>query len=161
MPRASKKPKRKINKGKYKLYLNEVTADVKGAVDRGIREDILAMPENIRGQALQNAIRAGLRMIMNEAKRRVPVKSGNLRKSIRISTRVGKGYGDSAAALKAGGKGAKHAHLVEFGHVKGKGKAAAAAKPFMRLAFAAGADAAIDRLRNSLRQRLQRIYGGS
>lgn len=62
---------------------------------------------------LRSALRAGANEFKNEAKANVPVSSGKLRRSLRVSTKS-KG-GRVTASLKAGGKMASHAMLVEFG----------------------------------------------
>jgi len=71
------------------------------------------LPANIEANVMRGALRAGVKVIETEAKTRVPVKTGKLLKSIRISSR--KRGSELKVTLKAGGKGAKHAHLVEFG----------------------------------------------
>jgi hypothetical protein len=123
-----------------------------------MRQAIVQMPEKVRGQAMQNALRAGLRVIGNDAKRRVAVDDGSLKRSIRISTKVGRGYGDMSAALKAGGKGNKQAGLIEYGW-KGKGGGVVAARPYMRPAFVAASDAAVEKVRQNIADRLKKEYG--
>jgi hypothetical protein len=106
---------------------------------------------------MQNALRAGLRVIGNEAKRRVAVDDGSLKKSIRISTKVGIKKGVEAAALKAGGKGNKQAGLIEYGH-KTKDGGLIPARPYMRPAFTSASDAAVEKVRKNVADRLRKEY---
>lgn len=74
------------------------------------------LPVKIERRVLRGALRAGAKVIEEEAKRRVPVKTGALRDSIRVSTSA-RG-GQVTATIKAGGKkGGQvyYAHLVEYG----------------------------------------------
>jgi len=71
------------------------------------------LPAKIEANVMRGALRAGVRVMEKEAKTRVPVKSGALKNSIRISSRrIGSVL---KVSLKSGGKGAMHSHLVEFG----------------------------------------------
>lgn len=103
------------------------------------------------------ACRAMARLVAKEAKATVRVKSGNLQGSIRVRT-VTERYGSRrvpSARVVAGGPGAYHAHLIEFGTVR------APAYPFLRpaidknlqaqhQAFANAASRAYDKLTTQL-----------
>ena len=77
------------------------------------------LPEKLARNVLRGAFRAGAKVMAEDAQAAVPVRSGLLRDSIRVTTRV-KG-GRVSGTVRAGSKGgkarkiARHAHLVEFG----------------------------------------------
>lgn len=74
------------------------------------------LPDKIERNIVRAALRAAAKVTEAEAKRLVPVRSGKLRDSIRVSTRLVKGK--PKATITAGGnkRGAPfYAHLVEFG----------------------------------------------
>ena len=76
--------------------------------------DILnSLPEKIERNIVRAALRAGLKEMKQEAEARVPVKSGALRESLKVKTKINQGR--PIAALTAGNKKAWYAHLVEFG----------------------------------------------
>lgn len=126
---------------------------------------------NVQKKVMRGALRAGQKVILDQARANVPVASGDLRKSLRISTRM-KGA-MATATLKAGSKKAFYAQMVEFGTaahlIKPKnaralfffGNASAAInhpgskkKPFMRPAFDARAQASIEAFADYVRKRL-------
>lgn len=80
------------------------------------------LPANIEKNIMRGGLRAGAKVVQEEAQRVCPVGSGNLpkgeiagslRDSIRISMRVRKGK--VQAFIKAGDKVAFYAHMVEYG----------------------------------------------
>ena len=74
------------------------------------------LPAKLEKNIMRGALRAGAKVFQAGAQRRVPVRSGKLRDSIRVSTRVVNGK--IMATITAGGskKGAPfYAHLIEFG----------------------------------------------
>ncbi len=71
------------------------------------------LPVKVEKNILRAALRAGANEFKEEAKQRVPVDEGDLRASIRVTTRTKRGT--VYASLKVGGKRAPHANLVEFG----------------------------------------------
>ena len=76
-----------------------------------------------------SGLRAAARVASQSAKQLVPVRTGQLRRSIRVGQLTakidGKNVPGAGARLNAGGPSAKHAHLIELGTVK------AAARPFL------------------------------
>lgn len=84
-----------------------------------VMEALEQLPQKLARNVLRGAFRAGAKVMSAEAVAGVPVQSGLLRDSIRVTTRV-KG-GRVTGTVRAGGKGgkggkvARHAHLVEFG----------------------------------------------
>ncbi len=132
------------------------------------------LPEKIERNIVRSALRQAAKVIEAEAKRQVPVRSGKLRDSIRVSVKLKNGK--PVATVTAGGnkRGQPfYAHFVEFGaaaHViKAKrGKALAIGggtvervdhpgvrkKPFMRPALDGAARAAVQAFGEQVRRRL-------
>lgn len=80
---------------------------------RALDDALKTLAPKIEKNIMRSALRAGVNIIKNEAKQEVPVKTGTLRKSLRVSTRSKNGT--ITAVLKADSRIAPHAHLVEFG----------------------------------------------
>lgn len=80
-------------------------ADLQKALDQ--------LPAKLEANVLRSALRQGAKVQLAKAREAVPVQSGDLRESLRISTRSRRGL--VRAILKAGNKKAFYAHLVEFG----------------------------------------------
>jgi HK97 gp10 family phage protein len=131
------------------------------------------LPAKIETNIMRGALREGSKQFLERARDEVPVKSGKLRKSLRISTRSKKGQ--VTASLSAGGKGAFYAYMVEFGTashlIKPKTKkslmingASVASvdhpgsedKPFMRKAFDAGSADAVKAATDYIKKRLEK-----
>ena len=134
-----------------------------------------SIPAKLEANIMRGALRAGAKVIEAEAKANVPIASGVLRDSIRVSARR-KGS-TVTASIKAGGKtksgDAFYARFVEFGtaaHVI-KGKVGgwlsfgglftksvqhpgAKPQPFMRPALDAKAEQAIVAVGNYIKKRL-------
>lgn len=80
-----------------------------------------ALPAKIEGRIVRGALRAGAKVVADEAKRRCPVGTdvpkgetpGSLRDSIHVSMRSKQGR--ITATIKAGGEKAYYAHMVEYG----------------------------------------------
>ena len=140
-------------------------------------EAMKQLSDKLQRNVLRAALRAGSKEIADEAKRLVPVKTGRLRDTIRVTSRVIKGV--PTAKVVAGGaskgkrKGAFYAPMIEFGtnaHIirsKTGGTLSfngvkvfevqhpgAQKKPFMRPASDARAQAAVQRFAEYLRSRL-------
>jgi len=143
-------------------------------------------PEKLQRNVLRGAIRAALKIILDDAAARVSVISGLLKKSLRISVRIVDG--NVVGTLKAGGgvnvktgdkknrRVAFYAHMVEFGtaaHVIRAIRAKALSiggyfardishpgaqeKPFMRPAIAAKTAAATEAFADYVRVRLDKL----
>ncbi len=81
-----------------------------------LKRQLDTLPAKIEGNVMRGALRAGVNVLKKEAEAHVPVKTGALRKSIRISfARKSQQYGWLRAHLKAGNKDAWYAHLIEYG----------------------------------------------
>src|SRR5687768_18123330 len=74
------------------------------------------LPVKIEKNVMRGGLRAGIKKFHEAAKANVPVDEGDLRDSLRVSTRSRRGR--VTATLKAGGEGAFHAHMVEYGTAK-------------------------------------------
>lgn len=120
---------------------------------------------------MRSALRAGANEFKDQVKANVPVKSGKLRSSVRVTTGTKRNV--VFAYVKVGGKKAPHANLVEFGTrahkiaPKGAGglliggqivgaadHPGAASKPFIRPAFDTKGQAAIQAVGTQIRKRL-------
>lgn len=129
------------------------------------------LPAKIEARVLRGAVRAGAKQFEEEAKSLVPVRSGDLRKSIRVTTRSRRG--EVKATVTAGNKEAFYAYMVEFGtsqhFIKPKNRKSlffaglaketvdhpgATPKPFMRPALDRGERPAIDAAVAYIRRRL-------
>ena len=142
---------------------------------RGGREldDLLqTLPVKVEKNILRGAMRAGAKVMLAEVKQRIPVASGQLAASARITTRASKGR--VSASVKVGNIVAWYAHLVEFGTrahtIKPKERGGAlrfggvttgevhhpgiAPRPFMRPAADSGMSAALAAVTAKVRERL-------
>lgn len=74
-----------------------------------------SLPANIEKKLMRGALRAGVKVIMNDAKGNLAGhhETGQLQDSLRISTKARRGR--VTAVLKAGNQNAYYAHMVEFG----------------------------------------------
>lgn len=129
------------------------------------------LPAKIEGNIMRGAMRAGAKVFADRAKELVPVKSGQLRDSIKVSTRSKRGR--VSATVRAGGKKAFYAHMVEFGtarhFIKPRKRKSlffaglarevidhpgASPKPFMRPALDGGQAEAVNAAADYIRKRL-------
>lgn len=93
----------------------------------------------LEANVMRSALRAGANVIKAAAKQNVPVKSGTLRDSIRVTTRS-RG-GKVSASVNVGGKKAWYAHIIEF---TGAAAHKITAKKGSALAFAGGLYESVD-----------------
>jgi HK97 gp10 family phage protein len=137
------------------------------------------LPAKIERNVMRGALRAGAKMIADEAKQLCPVGTdvpkghvqGALRDSIRVSVKVSGGL--ITASVKAGNAQAFYAHMVEFGtarhFIKPKNRKSlfvagllresvdhpgAKKKPFMRPAADGAASQAVDAIVQYLQNRI-------
>ena len=81
-----------------------------------LKRQLDQLPAKIEGNVMRGALRAGARVMENDARARVPVKSGALQKSIRIRfARRSQRYGWLRMHVVAGDKTAWYAHMIEYG----------------------------------------------
>lgn len=138
---------------------------------RALDDALKTLSPKIEKNIMRSALRAGVNVIKNEAKQEVPVRTGTLRKSLKVSTRSKNGT--VTAVLKADSRVAPHAHLVEFGTRPHKIKPrngdalvigghvvadvehpGARPKPFLRPSFDSKAPQAIAAVAEQIRKRL-------
>jgi len=80
---------------------------------RELYENLQALPVKVERNILRGAIRASAQVVRERARELAPIKTGALKKSIRVSTRA-KG-GQAMATIRAGNKVAYYAHMLEYG----------------------------------------------
>ncbi len=116
---------------------------------RDIERRLRKLSTTTRQKVLEQALRAGGEVITEEARMRVPERTGNLRDSIAVSTRslnyssvqLGEGEAEIFVGPAEGGNTPHdgfYGHMVEFGTVHSM------PRPFMRPAFDAKAKDASD-----------------
>lgn len=136
-------------------------------------DDLLqTLPAKIERNIMRSALREGAKQVLEEVQQRIPVDSGQLRASARITTRYRKGT--VTASVKVGNFVAWYAHLVEFGtraheitprrrggalringnEVRSADHPGTRAQPFMRPAADASLGPAIAAVTARIRQRL-------
>lgn len=141
---------------------------VKGLAD--LQKFLDQLPAKLEANIMRSALAAGARVIAREAKQNVPVAHGDLRASIRVSSRL-KG-GKATASVKAGSKKAWYWRFVEFGtashgvkkgasrrrgkYQDGKLHPGANPRPFMRPAFDSQSAAAIEAVAEQIKKRLSK-----
>lgn len=149
--------------------MSETRIEIKGAKE--LYDQLQQLPAKIERNVMRGAIRAGALIIEEEAKRQVPVKSGALRDSVRVSVRAVRGR--VFATIRAGNDKAFYAHFVEFGTAAHEERPQGAKslffaglnrtivehpgaqpRPFMRPALDAKAQSAIDAVADYVRTRL-------
>lgn len=139
---------------------------------RQLDELLQTLPGKMQKNINRAALRAGAAVLLTEVQGRIPVSSGDLLASARITSRA-KGA-EVTASVKVGNRIAWYAHLVEFGtrpHTITPKKAGGAlqfggittksvehpgtrARPFMRPALDSVLPAMIDAVTARIRQRL-------
>lgn len=75
------------------------------------------LPVNVERKIMRGALRAGQKVVLEQAKATIHNVSGHLADSLRISTRKLRN-GQVSARVIAGSKAAFYAHMVEFGTAK-------------------------------------------
>ena len=155
---------------------------IKGLAE--LQAALAQLPVKMENNILRGALRAGMKVIATDARRRVSVVSGELRDTIRSNCRPDKRIGKLVAYVKAGPvegtsrKDAKgwYAGWVEYGtaahliKVRPPGKALAVGvaqvqhpgsrkKPFLRPAFDTKKGEALEVIREYIRKRLALKHG--
>lgn len=123
----------------------------------GLRELDAALAELPKATGKNVLRRTGVRAlapVIADAKQRVPVDDGDLRDSLKVTTRLSKrqqrlnakavAEGKASVQLYAGAAALPHAHLVEFG------TANMAPQPFMRPAWDANKDQVLQLIKDEL-----------
>ena len=155
-------------------------AHIKGLAE--LQRALDTLPAKVEANIMRGAMRAGANVIKDEAKMQAPRDSGLLASSIR--TAVSLRRGTVTASVKAGGRGKKgqgtawYAHMVEMGTkahviaappgsslsfgggmVRSVQHPGAKARPFLRPAMDTKAQAAVEAVREYIRQRLASKHG--
>lgn len=122
------------------------------SVDAVDMQDILRRLDSagqLRG-ASDRALRAGAEVVLRHARELAPVRTGGLKKALKVGRR---GSGRNAGTVEVGAfyGDAPHAHLVEGGH---GGERAAPPHPFLQPAAEMSEGEAIDVILNELKKSL-------
>lgn len=83
---------------------------VKGAQE--VQAELLAYPAKVEQRVVRNALAAGARVVRDAARAEVPVRSGKLRRSIRVSTKARKGQVTAGVRVGNLKTGVFYAHMV-------------------------------------------------
>lgn len=155
--------------------MSKTIRKIKGGSE--LQKALSSLPARMERNLLRAGLRAGANVIRNEARQNINSRTGELAKSVRVSTRS-RG-GTVTASVKAGNAKAFYAHMVEFGtapHMLYKGannKSAvlniagalvsakvkhpgAKAAPFLRPAFDAKQAEAVRAVGERIKQRLEK-----
>lgn len=146
-------------------------AEVKITGGADLQKMLNELPAKIEGRILRGAVRAGAKVIEEKAKELVPVRTGKLKDSIKVSTRSRRGQ--ISATVRAGDRKSYYAQWVEFGTAKhfikpkeskslffaGMAKEVvnhpgASAKPFMRPALDSSQEQAVRAFADYVQKRL-------
>jgi len=113
-----------------------------------LHQVLQGLPAKIERNIMRGALRAGTKIIKDQAVLGVPVDEGNLKKSIRIKTSSKRGV--VRATVAAGKDEVVYASYVEFGTSK------MTPRPFMRPALDSTKEAAIAAAVDYIKQRLDK-----
>lgn len=138
---------------------------------RQLDDFLKTLSTKVEKNIMRSALRQGANAFKDAVKANIPVDSGALRRSVRVSTKA-KG-GRVTASLRVGNKRAWYGHMVEFGTrahqilpknakalavagmpVKSVDHPGAAPRPFMRPAFDGRSAAAVQAVAAQIRARL-------
>lgn len=113
-----------------------------------IARRLKALDTDLRKKAVDPAMRAGMRIYVNEAKARAPVLTGELKKSINARKDSYESTRGSTSYLAGVKVSAFYYHFIEFGTSK------LAARPFLRPAWEAVSGEVIAKTLSLLRKKL-------
>lgn len=129
--------------------VGEFTFKIEGA--RELEKLLKELGSQLASKVGDQAVRAAARIVADEARRLVPVRTGDLRDSIAVKIeRRSKGADERVAIVGQKRPGSSLAHLTEFGTSK------APAQPFMRPALDAKADEALNEMGKVLGRGIER-----
>jgi HK97 gp10 family phage protein len=123
-----------------------VTVQLEGFAE--LAERLKNLPDDVRDKTVRAAVTSGAKTIRDEAKRRVPVRTGTLRDSIAVRADRKK-PDEIRVKVRLRSKGF-HGRFLEFGTVKMR------ARPFVRPAFDAKRDDVLETIKDALVKRLRR-----
>ena len=126
------------------------TVGISGAAE--MERLLKLLPEKVAERVTKNALRAGARVIRDEAKDRVPVDTGDLRDSVVVKAPTQRQRKRGAALVVVGFKKpvSRRAHLTEFGTQHQP------AQPFLRPAVDEAGNKAIDAIGKSMARGINR-----
>jgi len=123
--------------------------------DQELQREMQKLTARLGKKTITSAMRSGAGVILKEAKQLVPEKTGALKKSLKIRQR-----GTFEGLEVSVGSSWPSAHLVEFGtqpHMVGARKhPGAKPKPFLRPAFRNKHSEALSKIKNRLRDAVER-----
>lgn len=98
------------------------------------------LPKKVAGKAVRQALREGAKIIQAEAKARVPVRTGTLKKSIKVRAAKGRKRGEAAIAVTTGQGDfvgdTFYGAFLEYGHKLGSRRSSEATKSLRKRAQA-------------------------
>ena len=113
---------------------------------------------DLRGAAVEKALVAGALVIMNDAKRRAPVDTGNLRRSIHVGGHKGPETPSSGRDLgRVDYQTVQVGTNVEYAKYQEHGTSKMSARPFLRPALDSNREEAVQEVASSLKQILERL----
>lgn len=129
-----------------------------------LQQTILQLAKSVQADKVEPILMDAAKMVKNEIKTRVPVKTGALKKAITAKKMKRRDLYKPAPAIAAiDRKKAPHAHLVEYGSPgryakRGKNKGryfgAMPARPFLRPAWDASRDRALNQIKDGLEKQI-------
>ena len=128
----------------------EIDVDMKEVL-----KNLEKLPEKVQKRVVKGAVRAAAKPIVKEARRLVPVRTGNLKKSIGVNARRSDKttVRVSISPRKGGRYDGFYGHFVEFGTKN------SAPHPFMRPAFEFAGGEAIKAFRAYMKKRIDKELG--
>lgn len=146
-------------------------AEVKITGGLDLQKALSDLPAKLEANILRGAARAGANVIAKKAKELAPVRTGKLKNSIKVGTRLRKGL--VTATVRAGSNKTFYARFVEFGTAQhfikpkkrkslffagvtkeGAEHPGASPKPFMRPALDSSQEQAVQAFADYVRKRL-------
>lgn len=142
------------------------------------------LPAKIEGNIVRSGLNASARVIRDAARLKAPVEDGELKKSIRVSSKIDRKTGTITARIVAGNNKAFYAHFIEYGtasYYTGTGKSVrrpykikgpvkisfgvfesidhpgVKPQPFMRPAFDENTDQALEAFKKQIVKRLEKL----
>lgn len=151
-----------------------MTVKVKGLAE--LQKMLESLPAKLEANVMRGALRAGMKVVLEDVKNNVPVASGELKSGLKIGTKSRRGV--ITATVKATGKHAYLAPWMEFGtkphliegrdggnlyiggvYVKSVEHPGVKPRPFMRPALDNQATNATVAVGNYIAQRLKKKHG--
>ena len=112
------------------------------------------LPAKMEANVMRSALRAGAKVVLEEAKLQVPVRHGYLKKSLRIGTKSRRGTVTAEVKTKV-----YYAKWVEYGTAAHGKHPGATPKPFMRPALDTKSNAALLAVGEAIKKRLAKKHG--